>query len=123
MHCFPVSTCIRPSLNFDIITLSTYYLLLEYSQLYKSFLLLVRLFVYGVIKMFAALIANCCPFDGSVLIQIPAIYHNLVLNNTNFYPVQCDGRSRLYSTFFSSSTEYNANKLFLYLYSVFEVAI
>ena len=83
MHCLPVSTCIRPSLNFYIITLSTYYLHLEYSQLYKSFLFLVRLFVYGVIKMFAAPIANCCP----VLIQDPAIYHNLVLNNTNFYPV------------------------------------
>ena len=62
-----------------------HYLLQEHSQLYKSFLLLVRLFVYGVIKMFAALIANCCTFAGSVLILIPAIYHNLVLNNINFY--------------------------------------
>ena len=40
--------------------------------------------------MFAAPIANCCP----VLIQDPAIYHNLVLNNTNFY-LQCDGMADL----------------------------
>ena len=95
------------------------------SPLYKSFLLSVRLFVYGVIKMFAALIANCCTFAGSVLILIPAIYHNLVLNNVNFYTLP-GGWSGLYSTFFFfSSSEYNANanKLFLHLYSVFEAVI